>query len=243
MGETESNTGKKDTAKKSLSWFGVFFTIIAPIVIGTGFADYSTSWVAALCGAFITFISKFDEIAELSLGPVRAKMRETIQQANATIEQVQRIARNISETTLTALMAGNFGFTDGLNLESRLDLHYRLVQSLKEIGIPDKDISELDAKWKQGIGVIYHRAIAPLIDDREEPHLVNPNATEEQKKAQAGWDELLEFEQWKAPTPAEMTIYLESVGFLTDEINEWIGDYRHFLKTGEINRREVFLTK
>ena len=170
-------------------------------------------------------------------------MRETIQQANATIEQVQRIARNISETTLTALMAGNFGFTDGLNLESRLDLHDRLVQSLKEIGIPDKDISELDAKWKQGIGVIYHRAIAPLIDDREEPHRINPNATEEQEKVRAGWDELLEFEQWKAPTPAEMTIYLESVGFLTDEINEWIDDYRHFVETGEINRREVFVTK
>jgi len=30
---------------------------------------------------------------------------------------------------------------------------------------------------------------------------------------------------------------------LTDEISEWIDDYRHFLETGEINRREIFVTK
>ncbi len=53
----------------------------------------------------------------------------------------------------------------------------------------------------------------------------------------------MEFEQWKAPTPAEMTTYLESVGCLTDEISEWIDDYRHFLETGEISRREVFVTQ
>ena len=34
MGETKSNTGKKDAAKKILFWFGVLFTIVAPIVIG-----------------------------------------------------------------------------------------------------------------------------------------------------------------------------------------------------------------
>lgn len=243
MSETESNTGNKDTARKILFWFGVSFTIVAPIVIGTGFKDPSTSWVAALCGAFITFISKLDEIAELSLGPVRAKMRETIQQANVTIEQVQKIAKDISETTLTALMAGNFGFSDGLNLATRLDLHDRLVQNLIEIGVSDKDIFELDTKWKQGIGVIYHRAIAPLIDDREVPHKINVNATNAQNQARAGWDELSEFEQWKAPTPGEMTNYLKSVGLLTGEISEWIDDYRHFLDTGEINRREIFVTK
>ena len=140
-------------------------------------------------------------------------------------------------------MAGNFGFTDGLNLASRLNLHDRLVQSLREIGTPDQNISGLDAKWQQGIGVIYHRAIAPLIDGREEKHLVNRDATEDQKKARAGWDELLDFEQWNAPTPAEMTTYLIAVGFLSDEINEWIDDYRQFLETGEINRREVFVTQ
>ncbi len=48
MGETKSNTGKKDAAKKILFWFGVLFTVIAPFVIGTGFgraAGYSRQGV------------------------------------------------------------------------------------------------------------------------------------------------------------------------------------------------------
>lgn len=238
-----NETFEGSIAKKALFWFGAIFTIVAPIVIGTGFADPSTSWVAALCGAFITFISKLDEIAELSLGPVKAKMRETILQATATIEQVQSIAKNISETTLTSLMAGNFGFSDGLNLEARLNLHDRMLESLKEIGISETDISELDEKWEQGIGVIYHRAIAPLIDGRETPNRVNTNATSNQLKARKGWDELLEFDDWKAPTPEAMKSYLKRVDLLTPEINAWVNDYSHFCETGKINRRDLFVTK
>ena len=243
MSEMEKSARQRETARKYLFWFGVIFTIFAPIIIGTVFRDPSTSWVAALCGAFITFISKLDDIAELSLGRVRAKMRETIQEANAKIEQVREIAANISETTLTALMAGNFGFQDGLRLISRLDLHDRLIQNLKEIGVSDEQISELDNKWKQGIGVIYHRTIAPLIDGREERHLINPKATDEQKEAREGWDELLEFDRWKAPTPDAMKIYLDSKGLLVNEIKEWVDDYRHYLETGEIRRREIFVAK
>jgi len=243
MTKTDEGSGLEDTARRWLFWVGVVFTISAPIIIGIEFANTGIAWVAALCGAFVTFISKLHEMAELSVGPVRAKMRETIREANATIDQVRNIARNISETTLTALMAGNFGFTDGLNLRSRLDLHDRLIESLKEIGVPDNEISELDEKWNQGIGVIYYRAIAPLIDGREDPNQINMNASEEQIEQRKGWDGLLEFDEWKAPTPDEMQAYMDAQGIVSEGINEWVEDYRNFLEIGEIRRREIFVTK
>lgn len=243
MSETERSTGQKDIEGKYMFWFGVIFTAFAPIVIWTIFENTAIAWIAALCGAFITFMSKINDIAELSAGPVRAKMRETIQDANATIEQVRQIARSISETTLAALMAGNFGFQDGLTLDSRLALHDDLINSLREIGVPDKRILKSDKKWRRGIGVIYHRAIAPLIDGRKVPHQINVDATVEQKQAREGWDELLDFDQWKAPTPDEMSAYLTSAGVLTHEMSEWIDDYRHYLETGEIRRRELFVAK
>lgn len=224
-----------------LFWFGAVFTIIAPIIIGVWFKDPSTSWVSALCGAFVTFVSRLDDIAELSLGPVKAKMREAIQEANATVEQLRALAESISGTSLTALMAGNFGFRDGLSLEGRLELHDNLVQSLRKIGLPDQRISELDRKWKQGIGVIYHRAIAPLIDERPEPNRINPNATPKQLEDRAGWDELLEFNQWKVSSPTNMRNYLKSREIENPEIDAWVNDYQHYLETGEIRRRELFV--
>ncbi len=243
MSDTKNYGKQKNTARGVLFWFGAIFTIIAPIFIGTRFNDPSTSWVAALCGAFITFISKLDDIAELSLGPVRAKMRETIQEANATIEQVQKIASNISEPMLSTLMAGNFGFRDGLGLSHRLDLHDSLVKSIHEIGVSDKRISEMDKAWARGIGVIYYRAIAPLIDGREEPNIINSNATKEQNEAREGWDKLLDFDNWQAPTPDQMKSYIESIRIENTEIDEWIDDYRNYIETGEIRRRDIFVTK
>lgn len=227
----------------ALFWFGVSFTIAAPIVLGTYLGDHSTSWISALCGAFIVFVSRLDEIAELSLGPVKAKMREVINEANAKIEQVQKIAKDIAKPTLATLMAGNFGFQDGMNLEKRLRLHDEMIANLEEIGISEEDIFQIDENWRDGIGVIYHRAISPLMGYLENSHRINTDATEKERQDGEGWKNLFDEEKWKGPTPDEMTKFFVSREILTSEIDEWISDYRHFLETGEIRRHKEFVAK
>ncbi|MCH8184337.1 MAG: hypothetical protein IID55_14255 [Proteobacteria bacterium] len=222
-------------------WFGggILFTVAAPLYIGIELDDQSASWIAFLIGAFITLMSRFDEIAEFSLGPLRARMREKIEEATATIEQTRSITLAISKVALTDLMAGNF--FDSTTLAVRLSLHDNLVRQLEDIGASAEQIADAENMWRRGIAIIYHRSIRREILQRHgSPNQTGPSETPEMKATAKGFQDLLNFAQWMAPSPAEMESYLRSEDSITPEIQAWIDDYRHYLETGIIRRRDLF---
>src|SRR5437879_1322551 len=88
-------------AKAALFWAGIIFTLLAPVVIGVYFQNSSSAWIAVTCGVFVTLMAKIDDLVEFSLGPLRARMRETISEANATIEQLRKVAATSARATLT----------------------------------------------------------------------------------------------------------------------------------------------
>ena len=223
-----------------LFWFGIVFTLIAPIVIGTGFGDHSTSWVAALCGAFVTFVAKLESVAELSLGPVKARMREQLKEANATIKQLRDIAVTAADGTLTNLIAG--AFMGGMSLEKRLEIHEKVIESLKEIGASDKQIDRAEIDWRKGISIIYHRAIRNAVESRSHPSKINTEATKEQKEAGKELQDALEFEHWKTPTPEEIRNILRKHNVESSDAEKWISDYEHFLETNEIRNKDDFIS-
>ena len=69
---------------------------------------------------FVTFMARIDDLTELSLGPVKAKMRETIKEAYATIEELRNVAAISAKAILTDIMAGTF--MGGMNLRTCLFL-------------------------------------------------------------------------------------------------------------------------
>jgi hypothetical protein len=135
-------------------WVGLLFTLIAPVFIGIHYQNVSISWVAALCGAFISFMAKIDDLAELSLGPVKARMKEKIEEANATIEQLREIAAATTGATLTDMMAGRY--VGGMSLSKMLDIHDSLIQTLRGIGISPEKLNEIENDWRKGISITYY---------------------------------------------------------------------------------------
>lgn len=220
-------------------WLGIFFTLSAPIVIGIYFDNPSISWVAALCGAFVTLMAKAESLAELSLGPVKAKMKEKLQEASATIEELRKIATATSEASLTELMSGSF--MGGMNLQKRLELHDKVIKSLKEVGVTDTQIGEAEGDWRKGIAIIYHRAITKNIKQVADVNTINQNASENQKNAAEELQALLDFDNWAVPTPHQIKVVLKSHKIDSQEAENWLNDYEHFLKTNEIKNREQFV--
>jgi hypothetical protein len=223
------------TVKNIFFIIGIVFTTIAPLYIGFKYENIEMSGMAFLCGAFLTFVVRLGDIAELSLGPVKAKMRETIAEANATIDQLHKIAANSAKVTLTDLMGGNF--IGAVALEKRLDLHDQLIDSLKEIGVSDVLVADADEMWKRGIGLIYHRKIGEILSREEASKAESSKARD---KVYKEFQSLMNFKKWQAPSPEEIEGFLTLKGCLTAEMREWTDDYRHFRKTGEIRRREMF---
>ena len=184
-------------------------------------------------------MSRFDDLAEFSLGPLRARMREKIEEATATIEQTRSIALALTKVALTDLMAG--AFMSGTTLTVRLNLHDELVRQLEEIGASAEQIADAENMWRRGIGLIFHRAIRREILQRHgSPNRVGPNETPEMQATAKGFQNLLDFARWIVPSPAEMESYLRPKNAVTPEIQAWIDDYRHYLETGVIRRMDLF---
>lgn len=229
----------KSKGKSILFWGGTIFTLFVPVSIGILTKNANASWLAALCGAFVIFIAKLDDIAELSLGPVKAKMRETIREALATLDQLREIAVTSARATLTDSMAGNF--MSGTTLKNRLELHDQIIESLISIGVPQKKIDEATVMWNRGVGIIYHRGIHAALEGRKNRNIVNMEASKEVREAAKEFQKLIKFDEWKAPTPDEMENFINEKGLMNEALQELISDYRHFLKFGEIRRRDVFI--
>lgn len=226
-------------ARVGLFWAGVIFTLLLPVAIGVYFQDSSRAWIAVTCGVFVTLMAKFDDLVEFSLGPLRARMRETISEANATIEQLRKLAVTSARATLTDLMAGNF--MDGTSLQTRLDLHDQFIETLRKIGVPELEIKESDEMWRKGIGIIYHRAVRKLLKEQLSQHQADSDAGKALRKTLDDFQDLLDFDSWTAPSPERIERFLKDRNSSSRALEEMVSDYRHFLATGEIRRRHVFV--
>lgn len=223
---------------KFLFWFGVLFTLIAPLIIGLYFGDHSTSWLAALCGAFVSFLAKIGDLAELSLGPLKAKMREKMEEASATIAQLRQIATVTSEATLADLIAGYF--LGGMSLKKRLYLHDNIVESLQCIGVSPEQIVYAEKGWKVGISIIYLNAIRHAIEGRDNPHKINPDATEDQKNAVENVSSLIDIDNWSYPSASQVRLIVAKYNIESEDVESWISDFEYFEKNNVIRNRSKF---
>ncbi len=167
-----------------------------------------------------------------------ATMDLVAQKATATAGQLHNITLSSAEATITELMAN--AFMGGTTLETRLNLHDGIIASLRKIGIKEDEISKVNKMWTKGVGVIYHRSIRSALEGRTEPNHLNVKASPELRQASEEFQKLQDFSKWEVPSPNDMESFIDEKGFMNDTVKELIEDYRHFLKTGDIRRRDVF---
>lgn len=160
------------------------------------------------------------------------------EKAASTVEQLRNVACINATALFTQIMAANF--MDGTTLKTRLELHDQIVDSLKETGASEDKIRKAEEMWSKGVGVIYHRGIRHVLEGRTQPNQMNMEASLELRQASKEFQELLNFTQWEAPSPDEMESFINKKGFMNDAVRELIIDYRYFLETGNIQRRNVF---
>jgi hypothetical protein len=229
------------TARRAVLVTGGAFTLAAPLLVGIYTREVGLATVAAVCGAFVTLLAKIDDLVELSLGPVKARMRETIQQAAATVEQLQKIAVVSTRAQLTALMSASF--MHGANMEQRLAIRGQLIDELEALGISKGDIASVETEWRKGVGIIYHRYVREyLAGMKEHPEVRYPE--EARKAAYSEIDGLMHFPTWSAATPEQIKAVLDRHGIApTSGLAEWLADYRHFLNTGEIRNTDKFAAR
>ncbi|MGF6637259.1 hypothetical protein [Paraburkholderia sp. MM6662-R1] len=220
-------------------WIGAVLTLLAPPSIVLSTANTQAAWITAVCCLAFTLLTRAEDLAELSLGPLKAKMREQVREAAATVAELKAVAASAAAANLTILMSGNF--MGGASLRSRLELFDRIVSSLREVGFTEDELHAITSDWRKGMGLIYHRAISTCVLGRTSASDHSNAASPEQRRIADAFQELCIFERWEVPSPEEMRRFLAERRVIGDAVNAWIDDYRHYLDTGEIRRRDVFV--
>ncbi|WP_074905850.1 hypothetical protein [Nitrosomonas communis] len=195
--------------------------------------------IIVLAGAISFAFLNIDKIQRFKGAGFEAEMREIVNNANATIEQLRDVATLSSEAILTSLMADNF--FDGTTLATRIKLHDQIIESLKKIGASDIQVSQANQMWNKGMRIIFHRGIRQRIEEMREKNGIDAEQKERFRSVSNEFQELLRFEEWIAPTANEIEAFIRDKGLIDDEINELLLDYREFEVTGKFRRKNVLV--
>jgi hypothetical protein len=223
-------------------WITVIASILmfgAAVMFGLLGKPTEMGLIIAAGAVAISFLN-IDRIQRFKGAGFEAEMKQAVEHVHATVDQLRLLAAAVAESTLTSLMAENF--FDGISLETRLDLHDRLIHSLEEIGVAPSRISEADQRWRKGVGIIYHRGIRQFLEGRTENRMINSKAEPSVLQASREFQDLLNFEIWQVPSSQEMRNFINVRNLMNATIGQLLEDYAHFERTNEIRRREVFIT-
>ncbi|MFP3507522.1 hypothetical protein [Burkholderia sp. SIMBA_062] len=220
-------------------WIGAVLTLVAPPSIMLNLGNAQAAWITAACCLLFTLLTRAEDLAELSLGPLKATMREQVREAAATVAELKAVAAATAAANLTTLMSGNF--MSGTSLQSRLESFDQIVAALREVGFSGDELRAIASDWRKGMGLIYHRAIRSALLGRTSARDHAQTATPEQHRIADAFQELCVFERWEVPSPSEMRRFMAQNGVNDVTVNAWIDDYRHYLETDEIRRRDIFV--
>lgn len=132
--------------------FNIFTLAFACIVIYLIFKEKKALGrvtLAALLFVFCALIGNTDRFESFTFSPTGglvAKARTVIQQAQVTIEQLQKMATAFAQANLTELAISG-QILSGINTEYKFALHDQIIASLKDIKVSDAEIDKAQRPW------------------------------------------------------------------------------------------------
>lgn len=197
-----------------------------------GFKENATGTTAAGATMFVLLVfAELERFSKFKFPGGSAELRDTIEKAQVTMEQMRSLAEALAAASVTAISGvGRYASPD--------DRYFRIIgeieKNLKELGISRQKIEEVlgpwyDAKLHDHVYVI--RDMTRAIPD------ATPKGTDI-------WNNLFVRGSFDPlPKPEELTERLESCGILTNEVILAIKDYQHYLEKKELRRPEVWLRR
>ncbi len=175
---------------------------------------------ALACGVFI----RLPDLAELGIGPLKAKLEREVREAAATVEQLKSIGAVLGKTVL-GVLAGE-GRMGGMSFPEKLALKEQVVAELTALGLTPEQIRQACSAWVTYIKFDHahriYRAVPPV------------------GRAMApGLRELLQGTQVIA-TPEEWRTATKHHGLLLPEVEEAIVDYEYYVAKEELRRPELW---
>jgi len=192
--------------------------------------------VAVFAAVFCTLMGNADrfETVKFSLTGVETKAREVLRQAEVTQKAFQKLAAMTGEL-LIDLNAAQGRFAGSGEGEARDARKSRLLESLGDIGLSKQDLAKVadsDKAWNiiDYANGILTSAGRKIPDDRR-------------GQWQAALAPIMADGNFRSATPEKLRDLLAEFAALDTDQAELIDDYRHYLKTGEQRRPDIWMQR
>ena len=131
-----------------------------------GYAGRSSAlfgWLAGcgLAGVFVN-LAAIESFA-LTTNGLSAKMRATLAEAAATIDQLRALATSTARSSLTQSMASLLG-PRTMQISERLRLDMKVIDELHRLEVTDAQMREARELWDRGVGVLFGWRLQGLMD-------------------------------------------------------------------------------
>lgn len=226
--------------KNFLFWMGVLIAVFVPVPLAIWLDSARFGVLCFVSGSLSVLFSRIDVLEELSVGPLKAKLREAISEAHATVEQLRTLGADLSGVTLSLLIATEF--MGGMDVKAKFELHRKIIECLTDLGASQEQIQGAQNNWVKGVSIMYYRLIRKAIEDRASFSHINLDAEDNEMAASNDIHAKANIDLWNVPTPVEMRDILQKHSITKPEVLAWIADYESFLKTLSIPRPELFLS-
>jgi hypothetical protein len=210
-------------------------TISAIVVLIAGLVVGFFGHVGVMTAAFFGFVgllitANLDRVSEFkaSGAGIEAKTREVIARAENTLSELQLLARNIGELTLSLVKrSGRIGgYGDG----EQEEIKKSVFEVLKKVGIPESELPKVLREWNRFIELDYSHAI---LGGNIIPENVDNGILAEWKALRRGGID-------HVPGPEEIREFLNKHGFMTEELDGYLKDYEYFCTHKNHRRPEVW---
>lgn len=211
-----------------------FLTIAAIIMLAVGLyvGLFGHDYVMLMAfGGFVALLvaANLDRISEFkaSKSGFEARTREVsevIAEAKSTVSELQLLARNIGELTLSLVKrSGRFG---GYNEDEKEKIKSSVLDVLRKVGIPESEFSAILTEWYRFTEFDYAHGI---LGGSYIPESVDDAVLME-------WESLREGGIVQIPDPETLRAFLSKHNFLNEEFEELLKDYEFFC-SHKIHRR------
>ena len=190
--------------------------------------EYQKATLWCLFSIILLLILNVDRIEAFKLWGLETKLRLTINEAHATIDQLREVALTISRQTYNDIAFSGQIFTH-ISFEELYESKTALDKALKSIGASQGEINNAAHIWRLVTG----RRLAALIFS-DEGKLDEP--------AQEIWKEIKKpYYEKEQDVPSEkLEVFLNDNDLMNDFRKGRFEDYQHYINTGEIKHIENF---
>ena len=188
--------------------------------------------VSGLLAGLLITIANADRIVRVKAGTggLEAETRALVDKAVATLDQLRAVLKIAVRGNLSLVQrAGRWG---GFSVDEKERIRKGSLAALELLDVPKHEREEMFREWN-------------MVNRFDYAHIVLgghkiPDEIVSNQALQKEWSAMRDGGFERFPTSAQVDDFLRRAGMLTSERAELLEDYRHYEKTGEHRRPEVW---